>query len=414
MWGTYFAPMMEATQVDGALFRMPDVARLASETTLHWEQRAKETANPLMQARYADCIWDLDRKLSSRKRQVDFARLAIAAYLKAVDERLYKHVVDGMRWLERALNLSMTLKDSASILQAVSAIFSFYDVASGVDSPAVWWMPFDLLCGKKGLTSPEQEAKIISDLEAVLALTSSTESGAGFSPFNAKEAAERLSQHYKTSANTQRLVSCYGKAFEEIAMNADPMLALAWLQPVIERYEQVGLKMEAESLVLISEEKGKSIGESLKSYTVESSIDLSGLNLTLTGLIENEDAASNLHWIAVTFLPDIEFAKSLLNEMKTAAPLQSLIGITKIRLDGQPAAQIGALDEDQEGRLQTQVSDNVKFMRPLLSHSLSRVFTEKCINADAVIAVLYQSPVLPITRSRFCWKDFRHILTEIM
>jgi hypothetical protein len=44
---------------------------------------------------------------------------------------------------------------------------------------------------------------------------------------------------------------------------------VAWLQPVIERYEQEGLKSEAEQLQLMSAEKGKNVGADLKQVSVK-------------------------------------------------------------------------------------------------------------------------------------------------
>ena len=50
------------------------------------------------------------------------------------------------------------------------------------------------------------------------------------------------------------------------------MLAMAWLQPVIERYEQEGMKDEAEKLRLLQIKKGKNIASDMKHYSVEVNI----------------------------------------------------------------------------------------------------------------------------------------------
>ena len=48
--------------------------------------------------------------------------------------------------------------------------------------------------------------------------------------------------------SVQRVIKTYGESFEKIAIEDSPMLAMAWLQPVVERYEQEGLKQDAEQL----------------------------------------------------------------------------------------------------------------------------------------------------------------------
>ncbi len=46
------------------------------------------------------------------------------------------------------------------------------------------------------------------------------------------------------------------------------MLAVSWLQPIVERYEQEGLKSEANALQLMMVEKGKNIADDLRKYEV--------------------------------------------------------------------------------------------------------------------------------------------------
>jgi len=50
------------------------------------------------------------------------------------------------------------------------------------------------------------------------------------------------------------------------------MLAMAWLQPVVERYEREGLKQDAEQLHLLSAKKGERISDDLKQYSVKAEL----------------------------------------------------------------------------------------------------------------------------------------------
>ena len=59
-----------------------------------------------------------------------------------------------------------------------------------------------------------------------------------FNPFGAEAAAERLARHdkrMKAPEKAKEAIRRYGEAFEQISQEASPMLAMAWLQPVVER-----------------------------------------------------------------------------------------------------------------------------------------------------------------------------------
>jgi hypothetical protein len=66
------------------------------------------------------------------------------------------------------------------------------------------------------------------------------------------------------------------------------MLAQAWLLPVIERYEQEGLKQDAERLRILSEEKGKHIHEDLKEHAAIFSISREELEGFVNEMLAND------------------------------------------------------------------------------------------------------------------------------
>jgi hypothetical protein len=185
-----------------------------------------------MRARYADAVWDLKQAIAKERPSHEFAEMAIDAYLVASRERLYTMEIEAVNWLQRALSLSLSIRDTERTKLVVACMFEFYDQVASPQKPGVWIFLFDTLYGRKNLLSQEQEAKIIADLESMLARTSSGKPEE-FDPHGAQAAAERLAQHYKRQndkANVERVIKMYGSAFERLSKDASPMLATAWLQ----------------------------------------------------------------------------------------------------------------------------------------------------------------------------------------
>ncbi len=76
---------------------------------------------------------------------------------------------------------------------------------------------------------------------------------------------------------------------------------------------------------------------------------------------------------------------------KRDASFQSLIQIQITRIDGQPEAIIGSIDDDLEGRLQKQISDMLMMMNGLLVYMMSMVFIKTEATPQAICDILYRS-----------------------
>jgi len=395
VWGTYFGPMAILPGNDGAEIRVPDIKELDGEVVAHWEARARSAKDPVMRARYADSVWDLKQAITNERPSHEFAHVAIDAYLSATRERLYTMEIEADNWLRRALGLSLSIRDTGRTKLVVTRMFEFYDQVASPLKPGVWIFLFDTLYGRKNLLTPEQEAKIIADLESMLARTSSGKPEE-FDPHGAQAAAERLAQHYKRQndkANVERVIKMYGSAFERLSKDASPMLAMAWLQPVIERYEQEGLKQDAERLQLMHAEKGNNIASDLKEVSATVEIKKEDIEKEIGRLIGSGDLNPSLVNITQAFIPKVDEARKMLEQMRTQAPLLSMLSVGIIESDGHTSANIGSLDEDPDGRLHRQLGQTIGFYQPFLALTLERLREKYKPSIDELFNLLHESPL---------------------
>jgi hypothetical protein len=395
VWETYFGPMAVLTRTDGSEVRVPDIKELDAEVVAHWEARARSAKDPVMRARYADAVWDLKQGITNERSSHEFAQMAIDAYLVASRERLYTMEIEGVNWLTRALSLSLSIRDTERTKLVVARMFEFYDEVASPQKAGVWIFPFDTLYGRKDLLTPEQETRLITDLESMLTRTSSGKPEE-FDPHGAQAAAERLAQHYKRQndqANVERVIRMYGSAFERLSKDASPMLATAWLEPVIERYEQEGLKQEAERLQLMHAEKGKNIASDLKEYSASVEIKKEDIEKEIERLIGSGDLNTSLVNVAKAFIPRVAQARRFLEQMRTEAPLLSMFNVGIIEKDGHTSAKIGSLDEDPDGRLHRQLGQTIGFYQPFLALTLERLQEKYKPSIDDILKFLHESPL---------------------
>jgi lysyl-tRNA synthetase class 1 len=400
VWGTHFGPMMSAKMEDGGDFYSPDIKKLNADSVAHWEARAKNCAHPVMRARYADLVWDLKRAIAVEKGNIEFARIAIASYLEAAEKKYYSMEMFGIQWLRRALSLSLSINDAERTKRIIEFMFEFYDRVEQLPLPGTWLFLFDSLYGTKGVTA-EQEARIIANLESKLAKVSDTKpNDAGvyetLDPWTAESVAERLAQHYRSKndkPNVERVIRTYGKAFEQMARGANPMLATAWLQPVIERYEQAGLKQEAENLQILAGEKGKNISSDLKTVSVESDVKAEDVEKLVEQLIGSGNLRTSLGHIAHYFLPKVDDTRKLLERLRSDAPFLSIVPLHIIEKDGFTTAKIGSIEDDFDGRLHHQLGQTIGFYMPFLEYTLGKLRERYAPTVDDILCFLCESPL---------------------
>lgn len=399
VWGTYFSPMITMKKTDGTTFHSPDLKELDAEIIAHWEQRARTCTNAVMRARYADLVWDLKGAVTGERANVEFARIGIDAYLEAVETERYEMEMFGVEWLARALQLARSIRDEARTTRVVDSLFHFYQKIAEVGRAGTWIFLFDLLYGEKCITA-EQEARIIAQLEDMFAkVTDLKPSDSGtyhYDPFAAESAADRLLRHYhklQDKTNVDRVTRALGGTFEHMAMKASPLMAALWLPKIIERYQQEGLKEDVERAQLLAQERGKNIAKEMKTISVESGLTQEDVERIVAKLVVPGDLQGSFIRIGANFLPDVQGARALLERMRTEAPLMSLMPVSLVDEAGNPTAVIGAVEDDEEGRLSQQLGRNLQFLQPILSFTLERFREILHPSVDDVLAFLSQSPV---------------------
>jgi len=400
VWKTFFEPGVTWKQEDGPDVYSPDLKELDADIVAHWEARAKTCKHAMMRARYADLVWDMKRPITNQSPSVEYAQIAIDSYVAAADSKLYQMDVMGIQWLERALDLARSINDEARTNKVVDFLFEFYDRIAEAKSAGTWLFLFDNLYGEK-ITTPAQDARIIDQLEGMLTkMADATQSADGvyhnLDPWNAEAAGQRLAKHYqrlKDLTNVQRVVTLYGNGFAHLARQATPLMAPAWLEPVIESYEQAGLKDEAAKLESIIREKEKDIPATLKTVSVSVEIKQEDIDKMIEHLIGSGDPRTSLLRIAEYFIPNVNDTKTLLERLRTDAPFQNLIPITIIESSGATTAKVGSIDDDPDGRLHMQLGRTIVFYQPYLEHALAKVHERYHLTAEPIVDFLCESPL---------------------
>ena len=101
------------------------------------------------------------------------------------------------------------------------------------------------------------------------------------------------------------MIRTFGHALENIAMKADGLVGMGWLQDAYAIYVEFGMKDEAESLQIAAKEKGKDAEDQMVHYSFSGEIPEEDIERVLDDLMA-DDLESTLSRISINFCPRID------------------------------------------------------------------------------------------------------------
>ena len=399
-WGTHYGPQFAATKPDGTPYYAPDIKEIDAEIIAYWEERSTQTPHPIMQARYADLVWDLKKTVTGEEPSVAFPHRAIDAYLDGVETHRYKEpLIHAALASQRALELALRIRDKNRMQACKTAMLDLFAQALKPKHQGVWATIFDTLTATKkaGLTD-EETATLINGLESMLA-TATNREDQQFDPFGAEAAARRLASSYERQqrkADVQRVIRAYGTAFEQIAQEANPTLAMSWLQPVHDEYKNRGMNEDALRVQKASAEKGKQAKSDLKEHRIAVTIEPEKIQAFLDAMTQGPPHDALLR-IAAQFIPNVKNIQARLQELLTVAPLMARIGVTRVVGD-HFAARAGSIEDDPEGRLIMQLADDIGIQNQFLCAAIDQLRERTEITTDTILSIIDESPVYTTER----------------
>lgn len=399
-WGTHYGPIFTTTKDDGTPVYGPDISEIDEEIIAHWERRAIAAEHPVLRAQYADIVWDLKKSVTGNQADVQYATSAVDAYLEAIGAKLYKepliHAVEAAR---RALQLALGINDQLRGQRCKEVLLGLFDEGLESGHIGVWTTVYDALVENKnvGLTIAERN-RLTDGLEQILTACA-TLGDKHFDPWGAEAAAQRLATYYERLNRREditRVIRTYGAAFERLAEQASPMLAMSWLQPIYNEFKNRGMHSDAARIQATSAEKGKNVASDLKE--IRTPIEVGGQQLEeFVEAVTQGTAHEALLRIAARFIPKTEGIKALLQEMLTTAPLMARIGVSRVVGD-HFAAQAGSIEKDPEGRLIMQLAQHIEIENLFLHEALQHLRKKSTIGVETILDVLNESPIFTAAR----------------
>jgi hypothetical protein len=290
-----------------------------------------------------------------------------------------------------------------SLITSAKEIILDYERFVAEDSkPGLWGFSFDLLIdNKKVVLSTEEEQEVIGSLEDRLnRLKDGT---------TCEKAAERLARYYRSKGLKEecyRVVRTLGKSFESASSRVDALTASSLLEHMHRIYTQFNLVDDAESIMKIIRDLGIRVQNDMKVIPHEMKISLDELEAYVEQILDgNLDEA--LTRIAIHYIPQRNEIEKQLYDLSRIAPIGFLINKQITDEQGRCVATVGSLEEDLDGNVVIQTSQNLNISAIFLNAVLDRAIKKFSLDSDKLVNYLFHSPVFDTLQRDFLIKGIQ-------
>ncbi len=323
-------------------------------------------------------------------------RRAIEAYLDTVENELYDESLYAIHYCERALNLSLSINDSALVLRCKKAFFSLYDKIVNYNMIGIWTFLYDdLMDGSNVQLTQEETDKIISELEKVLNAFTDTSNDKHPDPFVAEAAAERLAKIHSKKQEVDKakeMVRKSGTYFELLSKKASSLLAIGWLEKVLNNYDRYGMVEDKERVLREMKNRGKNVKSEMKEISGEIKVSQQDINKMVDGICKGSPQEVLTKLIA-EFKPNVKNAKDTCDYIKKDCVLLSLLDTALIR-DGNVEARIGSIEEDETGHIIQHLARDLSLYGGFIALVLNEIKKRAVVSEDDILKFIGDSPFI--------------------
>lgn len=402
----HYLPLSNFTTKDGVIHEQPDSADVTKEIVDYWLQRARQTHNPILKARYSGLAWEFGKKRLHIPIELGIAIMHIDSLLAIANDDLCTEPVGIIDKLLRALSLACGLSNGALISKCKKALIDYEDRVGDDHHAGLWGNAFDALIQNKTANLAESEkTHLITGLEERLKRLADSSGDTIPDHWSAEQAASRLADYYRSVNdldNMRRIISVLGNAWNVAASKADALLASAWLEHLQAIYESYGLRKEADDTLKRMRALSPDVLKLMKPIEHHVQISKKEFDTFLAKMIEGGLEKALLR-ITARFIPRQKNVKEILRKSASLAPLSSMLQKRLMDQDGTVTSTVGSTSDDIDGNVANQTAQLIQFESGVLAEVFAQLRNTYTIDANTIVGWLYRSPA---------FKEDRRVIIE--
>ncbi|WP_164669968.1 DUF4209 domain-containing protein [Virgibacillus doumboii] len=225
-------------------------------------------------------------------------------------------------------------------------------------------------------------------------------------PWAIEAGAIRLAGYYKKNNNlddVRRVIKKVEDAYKQHGEAATPMQVQGWLERLHELFTQFQLNQDAEEVRTEINKIGPKVKENLSAISHSMKISEKEIDEFVNSFL-SDDINNDLARISVRFVPKKDQVEQQVLDLSNSSPLSFLMPKSLLGDDGRKVAEIGGIEDDLEGNVIHQITQNLSIESFFLSRILAKLKEHHRLNADGFLKILIESPVFSAERKEMLQK----------
>jgi hypothetical protein len=396
-WGVFYSSLFTLPDEKGNYIEYPSIKQIRPEIIDYWEGRIDDTKNPILTARYSGLVCDFKYEITKNIPSNHICRIHINALIDVAVHNYHKSSMNIIFKLKRALKLSIKLKDEDLIEKVKAAIISYEEVNSKDSKRGTWGYSFDeLIDNKKIHLTNDEEEKLVGNLEIKLKKSVSLKDSTENKPWCAKSAGVRLASYYRKKSKTnevERVLNLIASSFEFSIIDKSAIVSTSILEEIYYLYKSYDFFEKAKDFLKRIEELKSKVNSEMKVVKTTSKIELESIKPFIDELSSLE-IKEIFGRIAFDFIQPYEDIRNQLAENVTKSPMLYLFKRSLIDDTGRVVASINSVEDELEGHIVLQLSENLYNASPYLRIIIEQLIKKDKIKIENIIEVLLSKPFI--------------------
>ncbi|PGB24786.1 hypothetical protein COM06_20015 [Bacillus toyonensis] len=389
---SYFTPVYYKQKI------YPEKSMISIETLSYWQQRALETSNGILMARYGDLVWNFSKKMDIRVDNVfRYAKIAIQGYISIVEDNLISDPFELKTNILRALQLAKLLNQKEDINKVQQTMLNLEKRISEDAEIGLWGFCFDTLIleDNGSCITIEQYSEIITEINGKFERLLKRMNESGEQLWYAVEyAVKKLLTYYRQ--NEKEKVTYILKEVEDSIdrSNCNSHLKEFRYQQLYEWYEfaQIHTETWRSRLIKKIEIVAKEGMDSFKEFSYKKELNEKEVSSFISQFITG-DIDLDRYTISLYFVPKIDEYEKRIQERSAAGigVIQQLFNVKKTNEAGLAMATLDM--DDPKDQVAKEITFDFQLNSQYLAILLPKFIELYELGEDDFTALLSSTPI---------------------
>lgn len=395
-----YCPRFSEKNDVGEIIGYPNPEQITITIFEFWKTRAYEDHHPGIAVRYSSLLWEFSKKVTGKSPERIFAILTIdniVLLARRVREPWGAQIFIKLKY---ALSLSIQVNDQDRILKAANMLIQYENEIAEDDKPGLWGHSFESLLDNKKISLHNGTIEeIVRNIEERLARLSDSRSSS-HNAWAVERAALLLAKYYRKHgaiSDVRRVLLVLQESFDFISREASPIQINSWQQNIMRIFTEFNLTQEAKAISIKLQKLGAEMLGDMKKISHSFTIEKSRMEKFVSSLIDEGLPRAYLK-IATHFVPQKDDIMKSLDEQYRQNPMVFLFETKIIDHLGRHIGSIGSYDNDKNGHLIREMTQNISISNIFLHNVIKELITRYSLTSTNIVDYLYSSPAYPVAK----------------